>query len=89
MNDLKLVFRSPKGRCRGNQFCGLNPGTIHRIRFAWHSLDGGVRQEVQVLRWTETNQLPDSKDAGEPVKLAGGKVNSRAGYNQPCNWFSC
>ena len=30
MNDLKLVFRSPKVRCRGNQFCGPIPGPIHR-----------------------------------------------------------
>jgi len=32
---------------------------IHRTGFACDSLDGGVRQEVQVLRWTQANQLTD------------------------------
>jgi len=57
VNDLKLVFRFFKGRCRGNQFCGPNPGLIHRVGFACDSLDGGVRQEVQVRRWTQSNEL--------------------------------
>jgi len=57
VNDLKLVFRFFKGRCRGSQFCGPNPGLIHRVRFACDSLDGGVRQEVQVRRWTQSNEL--------------------------------
>jgi len=33
--------------------------SIHRIGFVCHSADGGVRQEVQVLRWTQANQLTD------------------------------
>jgi len=32
---------------------------IHRTGFACDSLDGSVRQEVQVLRWTQENQLTD------------------------------
>ena len=40
---------------------------MHRIRFACHSIDNGVRQEMQVLRWTQANQLFDFMDAGEPV----------------------
>jgi len=54
-----VIFSIPEGRCRGNQFCGSNSDPIHRIGFARDSLDGGVRQEVQVLRWTQTNQLAD------------------------------
>ena len=52
---LKLVFRSLKGRCRGNQFLLALSAYIHGIGFAWHSVDGGVRQEVQVLRLTQAN----------------------------------
>ena len=59
MNDLKLGFRSLKGRCRGNQFCRPHPGPIHRNGFACDSVDGGVRQEVQVLRWTQASQRTD------------------------------
>jgi len=33
--------------------------TIHKIGFAWRSVDGGGRQEVQMLRWTQANQLTD------------------------------
>jgi len=59
---MKSVFRSRKGRlpyCHGNWFCGPNWCRIHRIGLACDSLDGGVRQEVQVLRWTHANQLTD------------------------------
>jgi len=59
MNDLKLVFRSPNGRCRGNQFLLVLSASIHGIGFACRSVDGGVLQEVQVLRWTQTNQFTD------------------------------
>jgi len=31
------------------------------------SADGGIQQKVQVLHWTQANQLTDSMDAGEPV----------------------
>jgi len=45
-----------------NNFVGFvdNLNSTRRIGFAFHSADGGVRQEVQVLRWTqadETDQL--------------------------------
>jgi len=33
--------------------------SIHRTGFALHSADGGIRQEVQFLRWTQANQLTD------------------------------
>jgi len=61
MNDLiKLVFRSRKERYHDNKVCGPNPGPIHRLGFACDSLDGGVRQEVQVMRgWTQANRLID------------------------------
>jgi len=59
MNDLKLVVRSLKGRCRGNQFLLVVLVSIHRIGFACDSLDGGVRQEVQALRWTRADKLTD------------------------------
>ena len=52
-------FPSRKGRYHGNQFYGPSPGPIHRIGFACDLLDGGVRQEVQVLRWTQANRLTD------------------------------
>ena len=68
----EVRFLSPKGRCRGNQFCGPNLGPIHRIGFACDSVDGGVRQEVQVLRWTHWPTNNNLQAA----------VDSRAGYSQ-------
>jgi len=46
-----VSFQSHKGRCRGNQFFGfmLLLASIHRIGFACDLLDGGIRQDVQVL----------------------------------------
>jgi len=58
-DDLKLVFRSLKGRCRGNHFLLALSFFSDRIGCWSHSLDGGVRQEVQVLRLTQANQLTD------------------------------
>jgi len=57
MNDLKLLFRYLTGHCRGYRFCEPNPGPIHKIQFTCYLLDGGVRQEVQMLHWTQANQL--------------------------------
>jgi len=67
MNDLKLVFRSLKESASGNEICELSPGQIHGIGFACNSLDGGVRQEVQLLRWTQANQLNDLMDKSSPL----------------------
>jgi len=47
-----------------------------RIRFECDALDGGVRQEVKVLRWRQANQLTDSMEAGEPSNWP---VNRRLG----------
>ena len=48
------------GRCRHNQFLLLLSASIHKIVFSsCHSVDGGVWQEVQVLDWTQANQLTD------------------------------
>jgi len=47
------------GRCRYNQFLLLLSASIHKIVFSCHSVDGGVWQEVQVLGWTQANQLTD------------------------------
>ena len=63
----EVSFRSFKGRCRGNQFLLVLSASMQRIGFAWHSVDGGLWQEVQVLCWTQANQLADSMDAGEPI----------------------
>jgi len=68
MNDLKLVFFSiSQGtlswQLHGNQFCGQNLGPILRIGFVCDSLGGGVGQKVQVLRWTQANQLTITKKA--------------------------
>jgi len=38
-----IVFRSPTGRCRGNQFLSVLWASIHRIGFASDSLDGGEK----------------------------------------------
>ena len=57
INDLKFVFF--KGRCRDNEFLLVYQLPSTEFSFAWHSVDGGVRQEVQVLRWTQANQLTD------------------------------
>ena len=65
MNDLKFLFL--KGHYRSNQFVLVLSASMHRIRFACHSIDNGVRQEMQVLRWTQANQLFDFMDAGEPI----------------------
>jgi len=40
-------------------FCWLYRPSPQNIRFACHSVDGGVRKQVQVLRWTQANQLTD------------------------------
>jgi len=53
----EVSFLSVKGRCRGNQFTLALSAFIHKIGFACHSADGGARQEVQVLRMTQANQL--------------------------------
>jgi len=62
MNDLKLVFRSLKRRfvvAVTTNFCRFYRLQSTENGFAWHSLDGGVRQEVQVLCWTQANQPTD------------------------------
>ena len=46
-------------RCCGNHFLLVLSASIHRIWFACHSVDGGVRQEVQVLHCAQANQLID------------------------------
>ena len=84
MNDLKSVFQSLKGRCHGNQFLLVLLASIHRIRFACHSVDEGVRQEVQVLRWTQADQL-----TGQLTIISRRLGDSRAGYRRalPCILF--
>jgi len=52
MNDVKLVFRCHKGCYRGNQFLLVLSASIHKIVFACDSLYGGVRQDAQMVRWT-------------------------------------
>ena len=73
MSHLRTVF--------GSEFqTALLSASIRRIGFACHSvgLDGGVRQEVQVLRWTQANQLTgqlaiiDRRLGGYPGGLQSG-----------------
>jgi len=52
----ELVSRSLKGHCCGNQFLLVLLASIHRTGFVRHSVDGGVREEVQVLHWVQVNQ---------------------------------
>jgi len=44
---LKLVFRSLKGRCRGNQFPLALSASIHGIGFAWHSVDAAYDKKCK------------------------------------------
>jgi len=62
-------------------FIGFHP------QFACHSTGGGVRQKVQVLRWTQANQLTDQLTILK--YLTGGQGDSRSGYRQalPCILF--
>jgi len=53
----EVSFSISRGTLLWNQFLLGLSASIHRIRFACHSADGGVRQEVQVLRWTQANQI--------------------------------
>jgi len=59
LNDLKLVFDPERDVAVATNFTLQTLKTlvlsasIHRIGFACHSLDGGVGQEVQVLRRTQ------------------------------------
>ena len=57
VEERSVSFWFLKGRCRGNQFLLVLSAYIHRIGFACHLVDGGVQQEVQLLRWTQPNQL--------------------------------
>ena len=53
LNDLKLVFDPERDVAVATNFMLVLSASIHRIGFACHSLDGGVGQEVQVLRRTQ------------------------------------
>jgi len=69
----EVSISSLEERCRGNQFLLVLSAFIHRIGFAWHSVDGGVRQDVQVLRRTPANQLTRgvTQPSGAPVTFLG------------------
>ena len=78
MNDLRLVFRSPKRCCHGNQFVLVLSAYIHIIGFASHSADSGVRQELQILCWTQANQLTDQlKNSYQAARGIAGRPMDR------------
>jgi len=65
MNDLKLFFRSLKGRCGGNKFYGQNQPPIHILYFAWHSL-GRRRRHT-------TKRAIAMQGAGKQITLFDGR----------------
>ena len=57
----RVSFSFFKGRGLSNQCLLASAAFIHKIGFASHPVDGGVRREVQVLRWTQVNQFTEQK----------------------------
>ena len=60
MNCLELVFRFLRDVVLATNVCWLQQ-LLSTKGFASHSVDGGLRREVQVLRWTQVNQFTEQK----------------------------
>jgi len=69
-SGLKLVFRSLKGRCHGNQFCGQNRPPMHT--FDLRSRAFGEKCNCCIL-FGEANKLRDLIYTGEPFN---GTINN-------------
>jgi len=60
----EVSFSIPRKRCPWQPIFVRFTSSVHRIGFPWHSVDGGVRQEVQVLCCMQANQLTNRRLGG-------------------------
>ena len=66
MNDVKLVFGPSRDVAVATNFVGKTRPKPHNCGLRGIR-QGGVRQEVQLLRRVQADKLPNLMDAGEPI----------------------